>query len=203
VSPISSARPLLLGSASPRRRELLAQLGVPTTVFPAEIVERVAPEEPAESYLERIVLAKLAAVRERARGVSAGAVLVADTEVIVDGVILGKPASLPEAERMLSLLAGRSHEVCTRYGIAAADAGEPWVARSITTRVIMRKAPPQVLSRYAATGEGLDKAGAYGVQGVGAFLVERIEGSYANVVGLPICEVMADFERLGLVTEYP
>jgi septum formation protein len=67
----------------------------------------------------------------------------------------------------------------------------------------MRKAPPQVLARYAATGEGLDKAGAYGVQGVGAFLVERIEGSYANVVGLPICEVVADLERLGLVTEYP
>ena len=130
--------------------------------------------------------------------------LVADTIVVVDESILGKPRDVAEARQLLSRIVGRTHVVRTRYAIAVGpDLERTAVARTVESRVTMRAADAGVVARYAATGEGLDKAGAYAGQGIGAFLVERIDGSFSNVVGLPACEVVLDLERLGIVQDYP
>jgi len=201
---ISNDTPLILGSASPRRREILTGLGLPLRVLPAEIEERVEPGEEPEAYLERVVLQKLAAVAARAVKERFAAMLVADTIVVIDGEVLGKPADTAEAERLLARLVGRTHTVFTRYAISTDPVSLVTVAaQSVRSRVQMRHASRAEIARYARTGEGLDKAGAYAAQGIGSFLVERIEGSYSNVVGLPACEVVLDLSRAGLLTEFP
>lgn len=201
---IDGARPLLLGSASPRRREILAGLRIPISVCPADIVEDVLPGEDPEQYLARIVRGKLSAVTQRAAGIAYGALLVADTSVVLDHQILGKPSDVADAERLLTSLSGRTHVVYTRYAIAGPDAeGKALIERTVESKVTMRNASPAELARYAATGEGLDKAGAYAVQGIGSFLVESIQGSYSNVVGLPACEVVRDLVELALLAQYP
>lgn len=201
---IADATPLLLGSASPRRRDILAGLGIPFFVLPADVDEAVAPGEAPAAYLERIVDAKLAAVARRAGSATFAGVLVADTTVVLGERILGKPADVAEAEQLLGALAGRTHVVYTRYALARAEApATPVVRRTVATQVTLRAASSEELRRYAATGEGLDKAGAYAAQGLGAFLVERIDGSYANVVGLPACELVADLVQSGLLERYP
>lgn len=201
---IDGVRPLLLGSASPRRREILAGLRIPIAVCPADIVEDVLPGEAPAEYLARIVRGKLSAVAQRATGMSFGAVLVADTSVVLGEEILGKPSDVADAERLLASLSGRTHIVYTRYAIAGAgSAGTALLERTVESKVTMRKAGAAELARYAATGEGLDKAGAYAVQGIGSFLVESIQGSYSNVVGLPACEVVRDLLELGLLAQYP
>jgi septum formation protein len=199
---ISPENPLLLGSASPRRRELLAVLRIPFRVAVAGVDEDVCGGESPEGYLERVVPAKLAAVLGSGRAQGVGAVLVADTIVVLEDTILGKPADVDEAEGMLARLSGRSHRVLTRYAIARGSAPHAMVAaRTVQTRVTMRSASAVELRRYAESGEGFDKAGAYAVQGLGSFLVERLEGSYANVVGLPVCEVVLDLQSAGLLRE--
>lgn len=189
---------LVLGSGSPRRREILTSLRVPFVVHVAEVDEATRSGEGAAPYMERVVRAKLEAV---AKAVEAGShVLVADTSVIVDGAILGKPADADEAEQMIARLAGRTHEVWTRFAIGIA--GDPMRRlheETVITKVTFRALTPARVRAYAESGEGLDKAGAYAVQGLGAGLVSRIEGSYSNVVGLPACEVMIALEHLGLV----
>lgn len=200
--------PLLLGSASPRRREILAALGLPVVVLPAPVDEAVRAGEHAGAYLARVVRDKLAAVTARARseGVVARAALVADTSVVVDGDVLGKPADVDEAAAMIARLAGRAHEVTTRFALgdlAAPDPSAPVHEESVTTRVVFRALDPDEIRRYAATGEGLDKAGAYAIQGIGSFAVARIEGSYGAVVGLPACEVVAALRRAGLLGPFP
>lgn len=199
---LSVARPLVLGSASPRRREILERLGIPLVVLPADIDERVAPGEAPERYLERIAREKLAEVVTRLGGRRPPAVLVADTSVVLDGDVLGKPADVPEAVSMLRRLAGRAHRVLTRYALGRAD-GELVAAQTVVTEVWLRAADAEELEAYARTGEGLDKAGAYAVQGVGSFLVERLSGSYTNVVGLPACEVVLELKRHGLLGPFP
>jgi septum formation protein len=129
-------------------------------------------------------------------------VLVADTSVTLDGEILGKPLDAADAERMLSTLCGREHRVLTRYALCLTD-GSLQRTRTVATRVWLRTASLAEIRGYARTGEGLDKAGAYAVQGHGAFLVERIDGSYTNVVGLPACEVVLDLGASGLLGPYP
>ena len=200
---ISAESPLLLGSASPRRRDILRGLGLEIRVEPADIPELVgAGEEPLE-YLTRIVAAKLAAVAERGSSVFAGA-LVADTVVVVDGDILNKPEDVTDAERLLRRIVGRTHTVYTRYAISLAAApAHASAARTVATEVTLRAATSEEVARYAASGEGLDKAGAYAAQGLGAFLIERIAGSYSNVVGLPACEVVLDLRALGLLGPFP
>jgi septum formation protein len=198
---------LVLGSASPRRRDILNGLGVPIEVIAADVDETRAPQEPPDAYLERIVRAKLeavcATVLARARPQHA-AVLVADTTVVIDGDVLGKPSDVADAERLLRQICGRTHVVKTRYAIACGGAlPDPACERTVETRVTLRRASDGEVRRYAATREGLDKAGAYAAQGIGAFLVERIEGSYTNVVGLPACEVVSDLQALGLLREFP
>jgi septum formation protein len=197
---------VVLGSASPRRREILGNLGVPHVVVVAGVDEAVIPGELPDPYLVRIVRAKLDAVRRAIdEGLRPGvaAILVADTSVIVteaDGTpsILGKPGGRDEAVAMIERLAGRTHEVHTRFAIGALDRGPPLHEETVATKVTFRPLLRERVVAYAETGEGLDKAGGYAVQGRGAGLVARIEGSYSCVVGLPACEVAVALERLGL-----
>ncbi|HEY2404862.1 MAG TPA: Maf family protein [Polyangiaceae bacterium] len=195
--------PLVLGSASPRRREILSGLGVPIRVEPASVCEDGEAGESPLEYVERIVALKLAAVVDRTREPYAGA-LVADTIVVVGDEVLGKPNDARDALRLLGKIAGRTHTVYTRYALSLPPkSGRPVLARTVATRVTLRAASSSELERYAATGEGLDKAGAYAAQGIGAFLIERIEGSYSNVVGLPACEVIRDLLASGLLERFP
>ncbi len=202
---LSDATPLVLGSGSPRRREILTSLRVPHVVLAGQADETVREGEPVEAYLARVTRAKLDAVTAalpeelRARAL---AVLVADTSVIVDGAILGKPAGADEAEQMIRRLAGRTHEVRTRFAVARlprAALAPPLHEETVTTRVTFRALSPREIRAYAESGEGLDKAGGYAVQGLGAALVPRIEGSYTNVVGLPACEVAVALRETGLL----
>jgi septum formation protein len=198
---------LVLGSASPRRHDILRGLGVPIEVIAADVDESRAAGESPDAYLERIVGAKLAAVCERVSAAAKpqhAAVLVADTTVIIDGDVLGKPSDVADAERLLRRICGRTHVVKTRYAIATRQSWPSAASeRTVETRVSLRAASDDELRRYAATREGLDKAGAYAAQGIGAFLVEHIEGSYTNVVGLPACEVVRDLQALSLLRDFP
>jgi septum formation protein len=196
---IDASNPLILGSGSPRRREILSALGLPFQVLAADIDEDRRPAEPALAYLERIAAEKLDGVRTRLGDVAHAAILVADTTVVVDGDVLGKPSDIDDAARLFARIAGRVHSVYTRYAIGLR--GEPGVrlARTVETHVHIRGADAAEIRAYAATGEGLDKAGAYAAQGIGSFFIERVVGSYSNVVGLPACEVLGDLRSLGLV----
>src|SRR5690348_15868508 len=181
---------IVLGSASPRRRELLDAQGFRLHVRPADVDETVHSGEAPASYLERIVVDKLRAVKAQSSpGMRADAFIVADTTVTIDGRILGKPGDREESKRMIEALAGRGHDVMTRFAIVELASGRKHVD-TVTTRVIFRALTPAEIDAYVATGEGDDKAGAYAVQGKGASLVTRIEGSYTNVVGLPVAEVV-------------
>ena len=200
---IDHAHPLLLGSSSPRRRDILATLGLPFRAVGADVIEAGHPGESAEDYQDRIILAKLDAVRRLPEVEGAGGILVADTEVILDGRVLGKPRDEADARAMLRALSGRGHEVWTRFAVAAAEDGPPRRAETVRTRVLFRALDDEEIAGYAATGEGLDKAGSYAIQGVGSFAVARIEGSYSNVVGLPACEVIAALRGAGLLPRFP
>lgn len=182
---------IVLGSASPRRRELLERAGFVVEARPAAIDESVAEGERPFAYLERVVDAKLQAVRVREG--AKGLLLVADTAVICDESILGKPDDDAHARRMLASLAGRRHRVATRFAVAR---GETVVAETVLTEVEFRSVSAEEIAGYVATGEGRDKAGAYAIQGGAAGFVRRLEGSYTNVVGLPICEVLEALDRL-------
>ncbi|WP_437955410.1 Maf family protein [Sorangium sp. So ce119] len=211
---IDDSHPLLLGSGSPRRREILTTLGLPLRVAAAEVDEAGRADEGPAAYLERVALAKLAAARRLDQAVGAGAILVADTSVILGDAILGKPRDEADARAMLRALSGREHQVWTRFAIADggqadracnADQGraEALHAETVMSRVCFRELDDDEVASYAATGEGLDKAGAYAIQGIGAFAVARIDGSYSNVVGLPACEVVAALRATGLLARFP
>jgi septum formation protein len=179
---------------------------VPHVVVAANADEAVRPGEDADTYLARVARAKLAAVLAilpRDVAERAPAVLVADTSVVVDAEVLGKPADVDEAERMVARLAGRTHEVKTRFAVAWSGprrtGDEVAHEETVTTRVTFRSLTPREVRAYAESGEGLDKAGAYAVQGLGAAIVSRVCGSYTNVVGLPACEVVVALSRLGIV----
>lgn len=201
---ISARTPLVLGSASPRRRDILESLRIPFQVLPADVAEHVRASEPPTEYLERVVGDKLAAVAARVSREGIAGVLVADTIVVLDEQILGKPADVEEAVALLTRLVGRTHTVYTRYAISSGERPEQSVcSRTVESRVTLRAAGSAEIRGYAESGEGLDKAGAYAAQGLGAFLVQRIEGSYANVVGLPACELVEDLLRVGLLRDFP
>jgi septum formation protein len=191
--------PLVLGSGSPRRKEILTSLGVPFVVRVGDADETVGAGEQAGAYLERVALLKLhSVVGSIERGRRVAGVLVADTSVVIDGAILGKPATLDERLAMIAQLAGRTHEVMTRFVVASSE-GEVAHAETVTTRVTFRAIDETEARAYAASGEGSDKAGGYAIQGRAAGFAERIDGSYACVVGLPACEVAVALRRLGLV----
>jgi septum formation protein len=195
---ITAERPLILGSASPRRRELIALVGVPVVVRVATVDESPWPAESPAAYLERIALAKLEAIRGSELPPTPG-VLVADTIVVAPGgAILGKPADTADARSMVESLSGSTHDVRTRFLLGGPRVGTPPDhAETVTTRVTFRTLSSEEVAAYAAGGEGRDKAGAYAVQGAAAAFVERIEGSYSNVVGLPLSEVVVALRGLG------
>jgi len=194
-------RPLVLASASPRRRELLTRLGLTFEITPADLVETQAPGEAPEAYVTRLAREKAGAIAARL-GTREAAVLGADTTVVLDGAVLNKPADLAESERMLRALSGREHVVHT--GVAVLLVPEPRAETvCVSTRVRFRALSDATIRGYVATREGLDKAGAYGIQDLGAALVERVEGSYTNVVGLPAAETITLLEALGVLAEWP
>jgi septum formation protein len=188
---LSNRSRLVLGSASPRRRELLELAGFTVEIVPTAIDESVLVDESADAYLERIVASKLRACRERVG--SERTVIVADTTVIRDRSILGKPESDAHAREMVTSLAGRRHVVATRFAI---QRGGDIVSETVETTVEFRLLTTLEVADYVATGEGRDKAGSYAIQGRGAAFVRRIEGSYTNVVGLPLSEVVEALRRL-------
>lgn len=200
---IDRDHPLLLGSSSPRRRDILETLGIPVRVAAAPVDESIRAAEDAAPYLARIVRAKLASAANLASGTFGGA-LVADTSVLIDRQILGKPSDDEDARRMLRLLSGRAHEVWTRFALSAPDApSTPIHEETVRTTVVFRALSEAEIDAYVATGEHHDKAGSYAVQGIGSFAVARIEGSYPNVVGLPACEVVVALRRSGLLGAFP
>jgi septum formation protein len=181
---------LCLASASPRRADLLRQAGVEVVIVPADIDESLIPGETAESYVKRLAQAKATAVADASHGLP---VLAADTVVVLRDQILGKPVDEQDAVRMLSLLSGSSHRVMT--GFCVWDSGNVQT-HCCTTQVEFRTLSEAEILAYVATGEPMDKAGAYGIQAGAAHLVKRIEGSYTNVVGLPMAEVMETLKSL-------
>jgi len=176
-------------------------LGVPFVVRTADVDESARPGEAVGAYLERIARDKLDAVRARAaaEGAAAAGVLVADTIVVAPGgAVLGKPRDDADAQAMIERLAGATHEVSTRFLLGAPGRdGRVEHAQTVTTRVTFRAVSSREAAAYAATGEGRDKAGAYAVQGRAAAFVERIDGSYSAVVGLPLSEVVVAMRALG------
>jgi len=185
---------LVLASGSPRRRELLAHLGVPFRVVPADVAETLAPHLPITEAVAELAERKARAV---ASGLGSGLAVGADTVVVLDRAVLGKPRDPADAEAMLRTLRGRTHEVIT--GVAVVDAETGRGERSaVVSAVHMRDAGDAEIAAYVATGEPLDKAGSYAVQGAGGALVAAVEGCYANVVGLPLCETAALLARQGI-----
>lgn len=182
---------LVLASASPRRRDLLGQLGLRFTVAAADLDETPRPNEPPEAYVLRLAREKAQAVAGRFPGAW---VLAADTTVVLGTELLGKPRDEAEARDMLSRLSGRTHEVHTGVAVSG-RADEALVVR---TRVTFRTLSAGEIAWYAGTGEPLDKAGAYAIQGKGGFLVAGIEGSPTNVIGLPLVETLALLTRAGV-----
>lgn len=185
---------LHLASASPRRRELLLQIGVPHRRVAAPIDESVLSGETPAAYVERLARAK-AAAGLAALGEPTACVLGADTAVVLDGRILGKPLDRADGLAMLTALSGRSHEVLT--AVAVAD-GSRCRAQVVSSRVHLRPIAPAEQQAYWETGEPLDKAGGYAIQGLAAIFVDRLEGSYSAVVGLPLAETAALLAEFGI-----
>ena len=178
---------LTLASQSPRRRELLAQLGLALDVRPAHADETPRPGEGARDYVRRLA-------REKARAVEGEIVLAADTAVVLDGEILGKPDGDGDARRMLRALAGRAHEVLTAVCVRRGPREEDDVVESA---VLFAPLAEEQIAWYVATGEPHDKAGAYAVQGIGGAFVREVRGSVSIVVGLPLPEALALLARAG------
>jgi septum formation protein len=191
---------LVLASASPRRREILRTLGLEFEVRPSDANETPLEGESARDYARRLAIMKASAVA--AAAAPGTHVLGADTVVVIDGELLGKPEHDAAARGMLRMLAGRWHEVTT--GVALCRSGEGLLgALTVTTRVKMRPIDAAALERYVARGEGRDKAGGYAIQGIAAGFVSEIQGSYSNVVGLPAAETIELLERFGAIPPWP
>lgn len=186
--PLKSFAMLVLASASPRRQELLRNAGIAFTVHPANIPETRLPGEPPKAYAERMAREKAEAVfrRDIEKFGPGKIVLGADTIVLVDDEVLGKPRDATDAARMLRLLSGRSHQVITGVCLLGHSFAD---VRSETTTVEMQKLRDDEIASYVASGEPMDKAGAYAIQGWASRWISRIEGDYFNVVGLPVSVV--------------
>jgi septum formation protein len=186
---------LVLASASPRRRELLASAGIEPRVAPAEIDETPRAEEPPARLAARLAAEKALAVgRQHPEALA----LAADTVVTIDGEAFGKAGSRAEARAMLERLSGRTHEVITAFALVGPGARRE---RTVTTRVTFRRLHPRDLEAYLDCGEWEGKAGAYAIQGRAAGFASAVEGSYTSVVGLPLAEVLEELEALGCFLE--
>ncbi len=173
---------LILASQSPRRKELLGLFGIPFTIQVADIDETMDPGAPAEQEVARVSCQKAMAISAD----PADVVVAADTIVVCQGRILGKPRSAAEAEQMLSLLSGRDHQVMTGVTVAC---GQQVQTFTEITDLHFRELTSGEIRRYVASGEPMDKAGAYGIQGGAALFCERMAGDYYNVMGLPVCRL--------------
>ncbi len=189
-----SASPLrvILASQSPRRRDLLTLIGIPHEVRPADVDESVHPDEAPVPHCERLARTKAATLAEQHPD---ALVIGCDTIVVLDGDILGKPESPEEAHRSLTRLSGRTHTVFT--AVAVSRHGETRSAVE-SVSVTFRPLSPEQITAYVATGEPMDKAGAYGIQGYGATIVERIDGDYFAVMGLPLGRMITLLTEIGI-----
>jgi septum formation protein len=178
---------IVLASASPRRQELVRALGFVPEVRPAHLDEARKAGESPRAYVLRLA-------EDKARTASGGFVLAADTAVVLGDEVFGKPADATDARRMLAALAGRTHEVLT--GVCVLGGGRAESA-AVSTSVTFTPMPAAAIDWYVLSGEPMDKAGAYAIQGLGGIFVERIDGSYSNVVGLPLAETAALLRRAG------
>lgn len=185
---------LILASASPRRREILANLGVPFKIQISQVEEQMQTDLSPERLAEELALLK---ARNVAKDLASGLVLGADTIVVLDDKVLGKPASKEEAGKMLSLLSGRQHQVISGLALVDANTGKEKSSHEITT-VWFRQLDTKEIDSYVATGEPMDKAGAYGIQGKGSLFVRKIEGCYFNVVGLPLTSLYVLLKEQGI-----
>ena len=183
---------IILASASPRRAELLQQIGLKFSVRPADIDETPEPDETPEHYVERLA-------REKALVVAGSSpeclVLGSDTSVVLDGEILGKPSDFTEARETLARLSGATHQVMTAVALASEGQCQSVL---VITEVCFRQLSTAEIDAYVASGEPLGKAGAYGIQGRAAEFVERIDGSYSGIMGLPLFETAALLREAGL-----
>lgn len=183
--------PIVLASQSPRRAELIARLGLEFDIQPADIDESYRPGETPPAHAERLA-------REKAEALAAthphALVVGSDTIVVIDGDVLGKPRDRAHAIEMLTRLSGRDHEVCTGIAVAKDGRVESGLER---VHVRFRRLDPRACEQYVDTGEPMDKAGAYGIQGFGSAIVEGIEGDYFAVMGLPVVRMLGLFERFG------
>lgn len=190
--PVTNPSVICLASMSPRRRELLAQIGVPHTVVAAHVDESLLPGESPAGYVARVARLKATTVRDRGEALP---VLAADTTVVLGGVTYGKPADRAEGLAMLEALSGRSHEVLT--AVALATAGSVRLRVSAST-VRFRQMSRPAMEAYWETGEPRDKAGGYAIQGYGAVFIAALSGSYSGVMGLPLLETAELLEEAGI-----
>jgi len=186
---------LILASKSPRRRYLLEKAGLKFTVIPSKVDENSVILSAPDTYVKSLAEAKAGDISNRYPD---SWIIGADTIVFVDGTILGKPASVDEARAMLQSLSAKTHQVLTGYCICRKTDGR-FISECVTTDVSFKKLSATEIDWYIQSGEPFDKAGAYAIQGIGTFLVKRINGSYTNVVGLPVCEVLEYLIKEGVV----
>jgi len=196
--PIGKDSPLVLASASPRRKQLLRQIGIPFRTITNRVNEDTVSREPLRNA-RLLAEAKAHAVVEKCEG---SWILGADTIVVLGRVVLGKPADEDEAFAMLRQLSGRAHRVITGFCLVASDAKTSY-SEAVVTRVTFRVLTKKEILGYVATGEPFGKAGSYGIQGIGAFLVKGISGSYTNVVGLPLCALVSALLANGAIKKFP
>ncbi len=185
---------IVLASASPRRKELLEQIGLQFTVDPSDYPEDAFFEMKPAERARQVSLEKARSVATRHKD---ALVIAADSLIVLKDQVLGKPHDASEAKRMLKSLSGRAHTGITGFTVLDSKSGKS-ESRSVKTKVFMRKLSDKEIDAYVASGEPLDKAGAYGIQGVGAVLIDRIEGDYYNVVGLPLASLAEVLKKFGV-----
>ncbi len=187
---------IILASASPRRSDLLAMMGIPCDIQPGDIDETVQEGEPPGMHVRRLSLEK---TQELAGRYPDSWVIGADTIVVIEGHILGKPSTTAEAEYMLKMLSGKTHQVFTGITIFRASPATQ-LTDAVVSDVLFKQIPEEEIRWYVRTGEPFDKAGGYALQGKGAFFIEKIHGSFTNVIGLPLCETIEMLKLAGAIT---
>ena len=192
---ISLSSPFILASASPRRQELLRSLGLKFKTIPAHVNENYLAGESPLQHVKRLSSDKAMVI---AKKYPEACVLGADTIVVIDSLILGKPKNEFQAQKMLQKLSGREHKVFTGFSIAHV-AAEVYQTKVVQSAVRFKTISPKEMEWYVACDEPYDKAGGYAVQGRGAYFIQSISGSYTNVIGLPLCEVLETLKKLGKI----
>ena len=192
---IGLSHPFILASASPRRQELLRSVGLKLKIIPAHVNEDYKEGESPREHVKRLARNKALAIAHKYPDAW---VLGADTIVVIDGMILGKPKSKAQARAMLERLSGRKHKVFTGFTLACITA-KSIKTRAIQSAVQFKNISPEEIGWYIDCDEPYDKAGGYAVQGKGAYFIQSIRGSYTNVIGLPLCEVLEELKTLGTI----